>query len=90
MSIKINKYKFEKAIGTFITDYINYSLAKSGAPNMYIVGRVGLGNRHKTQVFMPICYSCVKKNTIIANAYKSILYNFYLIRFVVRSIIHKK
>ena len=27
---------------TFITDYINYTLAKSKVPNMYIVG-VGFG-----------------------------------------------
>ena len=33
----------EKVIGTFITDYINYTLAKSEVPNMSIVGGVGFG-----------------------------------------------
>ena len=32
-----------KTVGTFITDYINYTLAKSEVPNMYIVERVGFG-----------------------------------------------
>ena len=30
-------------LGTFITDYINYTLAKSEMPNMYFVGEVGFG-----------------------------------------------
>ena len=29
--------------GSFIIDYINYTLAKSKVPNMYIVGGVGFG-----------------------------------------------
>ena len=37
--IKTNK----KALGTFITDYINYTLAESEVPNMYIEGGVGFG-----------------------------------------------
>ena len=33
--------KFEKMVGYFITDYINYTLAISEVPYMYIVGGVG-------------------------------------------------
>ena len=34
------KNKNLKALGSFITDYINNTLAKSEVPNMYIVGGV--------------------------------------------------
>ena len=30
-------------VGSFITDYINYSLAKREVPNIYIEGGVGYG-----------------------------------------------
>ena len=64
-----------------ITDYVNYTLAKSEVPVMYIVGGgtlyqiCCLKNR-----FSPIILKIVglqKKVTRITNAYKSILYNFY-------------
>ena len=42
MLYKIKKIKLKKELGTFITDYINYTLAKSEVPNMYSV-RVGFG-----------------------------------------------
>ena len=35
---KIQKIKFEKVFDTFITDYINYKIAKREVPNMYIAG----------------------------------------------------
>ena len=42
--------KLIKVMHMIITDYINYTLAKSEVPNMYIV-EVGYGNRQKTQFF---------------------------------------
>ena len=41
----------EKVLGSFITDYINYTLAKSQVHNMYIEGEVDLANRPKNRVF---------------------------------------
>ena len=35
--------KIQKALGSFITNYINYTLAKSKVADMYIVGGVGFG-----------------------------------------------
>ena len=60
-----------------ITDYINYTLAKSEVPNMY--------NRPNKTGFPPICLKKKKKKTYLV---KHSLHLFF-IRFVVRSIIIK-
>ena len=49
---KYKKLNVEKALGTSITDYLNYTLAKSEVPNrFYIVGGVGFGMWAKKEVF---------------------------------------
>ena len=40
-TVRFFKVPFWKVFHAFITDYMNYALAKSEVPNIYIVGGVG-------------------------------------------------
>ena len=51
MYIKLKKLKLEKNCRFFITDYINYALAKIEVSNRYIVGGVVFNKQAKKQVF---------------------------------------
>ena len=74
-----------KKVSSFISlDYLNYTLAESKHVFCCRLWQIGL----KKHVFSPRPIICrPTKKTQITKAPKSILYNIYLIHFVVRSII---